>query len=47
MFRHNTFEVMLQTELYNSVLAEGEICQITGPAAQLVEDRPLQISGMY
>lgn len=27
------------------ILTEGEICEITGPAAQLTEDRPLKVSG--
>lgn len=29
------------------ILTEGEICEITGPAAQLTEDRPLKVSGRF
>ena len=30
-----------------SFLTEGKVCQTSGPAAQLAEDRPVQVPGMY
>ena len=30
-----------------SFFAEGKVCKTSGPAAQLAEDRPVKVPGMY